>query len=281
MPYLSKLFLFADITGAGRFDAGSVSQQTAMEILCGSVKNLKKVQDKNGDFMPIERWKGLKFDSDGNLVDINFDSNTLTYLFDEGGAQPEESSIGPGGSMDLQWIPSTVTSFSIADLEMIGSLNTADLPRKLQIFDVSFNEFEGEIGTGGLPETLKVLNIQYNNFSGSLILAALPRGLDRFFATQNAFTGEIKLQDLPPQISVFAVEQNDLSGEISMRHIPLSIERLDLTHNDFGQDVLVVRRMARWKYRCIQIDKEKFEKIVDDEGDDISYLLPGIRSAIE
>ena len=267
---MPKLLLLADLPGAGRFNIDCMSQQMAMETLCADVENIHKVQDANGDFMPIESWSGLKFDSDGNISEIDFDSNYGANLFrDEDEPEVDENPpIGPGGSMELQWIPQSVRKFFMQEVRISGTVDTHKLPRRLEEFDISKNKFTGEFRTEGLPDTLRVLNIQMNNLSGSLSIAAIPRCMHRFYASYNNFSGEVNLNDLPPEIAVFHVQHNALCGSISMQRIPVSIKHMDIRHNNFEQDVLVVRATAETDYP-FGIDRDKFAKIVDDEGHDV------------
>ena len=154
MHDLCQLLLSADIPAAGRFDKDSIPQQTAMEILCANFDNLEQVHDPNGEFLPIQHWRGLKFDADANIIEINFDSKITCNLFPSSDEEEEADPsppVGPGGSIDLQWIPSTVLSFSLCDVEASGSVDTSSLPRKLEKLDISFNEFRGECRMAGLP----------------------------------------------------------------------------------------------------------------------------------
>ena len=75
---------------------------------------------------------------------------------------------------------------------------------------------------------------------------------------------------MPPNISIFNVRQNQLHGKISLQHIPESLSYLDIKHNNFAQDVLVVKAADKWKYGCMLVGKEKFGKIVDDTGTDVT-----------
>ena len=274
MQFILKTLIFAEIPGAGRFSVGSVSQQTALEILCANMKDAKQLKDAEGDFRDIELWKGLRFDAKGNVSEIDFEHNFDFDFFassdEEADAYTEGTSLGPGGSMDLQWIPESVTAFCIAYLEISGSVDTAKLPRKLEEFDISCNVFTGEFRMDGLPETMKGLNVKRNALSGQLILADLPRGIQMVYVSNNAFTGCVKMEDLPPRIEIFDAEQNQLCGEISLEKLPNLLSTLDLTHNNFKQDVLVAPSAEMLKYRRLFIDKEQFGKIVDRHGNDVS-----------
>ena len=136
MHDLCQLLLSADIPAAGRFDKDCIPQQTAMEILCANFDNLEQVQDPNGEFLAIPDWRGLEFDAEANIIEINFDSKITCNLFPSSDEEEEEADpsppVGPGGSIDLQWIPSTVLSFSLCDVEVSGSVDTSSLPRKLE-----------------------------------------------------------------------------------------------------------------------------------------------------
>ena len=267
-----KLFLFADIPEAGRFNMDCMSQQMIMEALCADVDNLQAFQDANGEFIPIESWEGLKFDSDGNVSKINFDSKFGCNLFLNEGEEPvdENPPIGPGGSMDLQWIPHSVISFSISDVEISGSVDTSILPRGLEEFDISFNSFRGEFSMAGLPGGLRILNVQGNELSGSLIIADIPRRVYHFNISDNAFSGEINFGDLPPNLSVFYARKNKLYGTISLQRLPESIQGFAISGNDFAQDVLVVRAKDMWKYGRFRLDTHKFGKIIDEAGTDVT-----------
>ena len=243
-----------------------------METLCADVKNLQQVQDESGDFLAVEIWKGLTFDSKGNITKIDFESDFGYNLFR--GSDEEEvdetPTIGPEGSMDLQWIPQSVKYFNISDLDISGSVDTTKLPRSLKAFNISFNSFEGDFDMAGLPDKIEVLNIQHNALSGYLVLADFPRSLRRLYASHNAFAGEIKMEDLPPGMLTFNVRENKLCGDISLRNLPVGIENINLKLNLFAQDVLEVNVVNAAMYRRIFVDKAKFGKIVDTDGNDVT-----------
>ena len=263
-----KLFLFTDIPEAGRFNIDCMTQQMAMEALCADVEELNKVQDADGDFIPIESWKGLKFDSDGNVSEIDFDCNQLLRFI------PGESpTIGPGGSMHLQFIPQSVTSFSIQNALIGGTVDTSKLPRGLKKFDISLNCFFGEFSMTGLPDTLRVLNIPNNSLSGLLILAEIPRKALQVDISYNDFTGKVRFEDLPPEIRSFTARANKLCGEISLQSIPRSVGHLDIRGNEFAQDVVVVRAADKPKYGHFRIDTKKIGKVIDDTGVNVTYMF--------
>ena len=261
------IFATADVPGAGRFNLDCMSQQMAMETLLAEVYGLEAIQNADGTFLDVEQWEGLDFDSEGNITEIDFECEVDYELIDD---EENEPLIGPGGSMDLQWISQSVTSFSVANNELEGSVDTQNLPRGLEKFNISFNEFSGEFSLAGLPNTLQLLNIQSNRLSGSLVLADLPRGMEKMFASRNRFTGELNLDDLPPQIEEFAAKDCQLSGALSMRHMPASMKLFDIIGNAFGQDVLVANVADSSAYLLL-IQKERFGKIIDENGNDMSH----------
>ena len=257
----------ADIPGAGRFNRDCMSQQMAMETLVADVQSLARIQDSQGVFLRVEHWAGLTFDSSGNITFIDF--TNYGFHDSDGEECTEDPPIGPGGSMDLQWIPHTAVSFNVSEQNFIGLVETAKLSRGLQNFDISQNEFFGEFRMDGLPSGLVHLIIQYNRLSGSIVVADIPRGLRKFLAARNEFSGSINLEDLPPGLSMFSVNGNKLHGEISLRHIPEKLKHIDLKGNDFGQEVLVANVAASQAYMRIQM--QKFGKIVDDAGTDMAH----------
>ena len=260
------IFATADVPGAGRFNLDCMSQQMGMETLLAQVHYLEAIQNADGSFLDVKQWEGLDFDSAGNITEIDFEYAVDYELIDD---EENEPIIGPGGSMDLQWIPQSVTSFSVANNELEGSVDTQNLPRGLEKFNISYNEFSGEFSLAGLPKTLQLLNIQSNRLSGSLVLADLPRGMEKMFASRNRFTGELNLDDLPPQIEVFTAKDCHLSGALSMCHMPESMFLLDIIGNTFGQDVLVAN--VADSSAILTIQKERFGKIVDEDGNDMSH----------
>ena len=272
MKFSIPTLSFADIPGAGRFTRESVSQQTAMEMLCAGSADLDRIQDKDGEFTDIQTWKGLQFDSDGNIIEIVFRPNQGLGLFADSDEEEDTDdsfpAIGRDGALDFQWIPCSVRIFDAHDLALHGTVDTTVFPRKLERLIISANELDGELNLLGLPRTLKLFHIQFNKFSGNIRIADLPRCLESFEAAQNAFTGEIHLGDLPPCMRRFSVRGNRLSGKLDMRSLPISLASLDLTRNDFAQDTLVAN-IDHLPMYCITIDKAKFGKIIDDEGDDM------------
>ena len=246
----------------------------AMEMLCAGSANARRIQDANGLFRDVKEWEGISFDSDGNIAKIDF-APSLDYdqWDDDEAEQTPFRALGQGGSMDLQWIPRSVVHFDIKSLNVEGTIDTSSLPRNLKQFMISYNKFFGEFKMAGLPVSLEILDIETNNFSGPLIIADLPRGLRGCEAGCNAFSGSIQLADLPRKLTAFSVRRNQLCGDLCIRNIPHSIVKIDLRGNDFGQKVLVVSLASRSMGPSMYLEKEKFGKIVDESGNDMSRRL--------
>ena len=205
MHTIHLCLITADIPSAGRFNRDCMSQQMAMETLVADVQSLARIQDLQGAFLRVEHWSGLTFDSSCNITFIDFPN----FGFHDSDAEnwTEEPPIGPGGSMDLQWIPQTVVSFNVSEQNLIGSVETAN-SRGPQIFDISQNIFFGEFRMDGLPRGLVHLTIQYNRLLGSIVVVDMQRGLHKFLTASNEFSGSINLEDLPPGLSMFCVNGN-------------------------------------------------------------------------
>ena len=75
--------------------------------------------------------------------------------------------VGTGGSIDLQWIPSSVTSFTASRLHLTGTIDTTSLPRELTFFFFSVNRMNGTFHTMGLPRKLCRVSVAKNRLSAN------------------------------------------------------------------------------------------------------------------
>ena len=101
----------ADVEGIGRFAKDLMDEQAMMELLVASIQDTHHLQDKDGEFLDICEWDGVKIDSDGSVIEVDFDVLRGSIMM--GGDIEELFFVGPGGSIDLRWLPWKVRELGI------------------------------------------------------------------------------------------------------------------------------------------------------------------------
>ncbi|KNH05413.1 leucine-rich repeat protein [Perkinsela sp. CCAP 1560/4] len=149
----SMAFLLVDPIAIGRADKHSMPHQTLMEMLVADLQDKKCFRDKNGDFHDINSWEGISLTQDGEVNSINLECYADFRFGVEFDDEDEDTKgvVRPGGSIDFQWIPSSVTDFSTSDLNLAGSIDTRTLPRELNDLNLEKNHFSGTFNAAGLP----------------------------------------------------------------------------------------------------------------------------------
>ena len=249
-----------DSTATGRFDKDALPDETLMELLVAGVDNIERLQ-RDGSFQTLEHWPGLRFDAGGCMTEIDFQSRLFLRDLEE------EFRIGPGGFIDLQWIPATVVKFNVKGLDLHGSVHTATLPKFLTTLDISTNKFHGYFCQRGLPRSMTRVIISGDAFEGPVHAADMPRSMHAFWAAFNDFSGSLDVQALPRGLAELSLQGNLLSGEIDLSDIPRWMTMFDIRQNDFGQDKIVVHTSIFTQGR-LYLDKRIFPAIYDTDGND-------------
>ena len=253
----------------GRVDISSLSEQALMELLVADIHHLDKVQNKDGEFLDITEWKGIEIVDDAvTKIELR---QTESFL-----ASDEEFTVGPEGSIELQWLPQGLDVLDIEEMALEGTIETSGLPRDLRYMDISGNSLSGTFCTKGLPENIEKVFIGKNNLHGSLHLESLPRKLIWFYAEKNEFSGELDFSSLPVPIETIYLKHNQFSGSIDLRNIPDVLGLLELRRNQITQETLVVRDTSSVKKGILRVflDHDKFSEVVSMSGEDISDIFP-------
>ena len=257
-------FLTADGQSCGRVDVSSLSDQTLLELLVSDMHHVDKVQDADGDFLDIAEWKGVEV-ADAGVTQIEFRQTDSLFAVDE------DFTVGPKGSIDLQWLPKTLQVFNIDEMELHGTIETSALPCAMRYLNISDNAFQGTFCTKGLPETIEFVLISCNELHGSISLDHLPRNIELFCAQSNNFSGELNFLKLPESLNALYLYKNKFRGKIDLSRIPARLRSLNIRRNQITQETLVIAVSAQGIPR-ISLDEDKFGNIINTDGENISGL---------
>ena len=266
-----------DDSNCGRVDYDSLTEQSLMEILFGDVLNISAWQDDEGAFLDIELWPLIQMHGDVvRKINIDNSAEGSRAFFgdwsDEDDDDTDDVNIGPGGTIDLRWIPRWVVVFEICCIEVSGTVETAMLPPKLIIFDISGNKFAGTFSIGHLPRELKIVYIYENQLEGKLEMDRLPMTIGTFNANSNNFSGSVDLQHLPNRMKYLSLSCNQLSGSIELDKLPDTIALLQIYGNKFRQQLLTIR-IPKAGVRSFRIGLDNFADVRDINGNDLKKFM--------
>jgi len=198
----------------GRLDYHSLSQQTLMELLIDSIQNADVLRGPRDAPKDISQWSGVKLNAAGEVTDI-------------------EWRISLKGSIALEWLPSTVSSFCIHLNKLEGTVDLSRLPEVMIDLNLTANSFSGTVPFTQLPQSLENFYAALNAFCGSLDLTALPKSLQGLSVGNNRFEGTICLTELPPRMEALWVKKNRLHGTLDLTKLPATLNVLHLHDNAF------------------------------------------------
>ena len=184
-----ELFLSVD-PSLGRVDYSLLSDQTLMEMLYGGFdeETKRKFQDKEGMFLDVCKWVGVKCDANERVVEIKHQGRIR-------------------GSLQLSRLPSEVTCINISRNDLEGSIDLSNLPPNIEQIHLERNHLTGSVDLTKLPENVGILNLTKNCLSGSLELAQLPRSMRFLFIFDNQFSGSFIATNLPKTLcGIFATD---------------------------------------------------------------------------
>ena len=257
----------------GRFNNLCIPQQSLIEMLFLGIEDIGIAKDKDGDFIPIEDWSIIKFDSNGDVIAIECSGEEILDLYDSfDDSEIEERSIRKsqfniGGSVALEYLPASVRSVSLENMEISGSIETENLPGGLRAMNLYQNCLSGNFEVSGLPQKIEYIDISYNLLTGTLDSGAMPGSLRTFHAKNNNFHGSVILTALPGKLCELGLSGNDLSGEIILRNIPDALKTVELSFNNFEEDRIVAEPH---EFRFFEVDKAFEGKVVNPEGECIN-----------
>ena len=263
------LALCADPGILGRFDKSSLSDQDLMELLVGDLTDVAIAKDSNDNFTDIKKWSILDFDRYNRVrsIEMNnaaFDINMGFFDDDDDDWSIERICFNEGGSIDLQYVPSTVTLVRIDHMFLKGTIATRDLPRELKTLDLQSNKFFGMFETADLPPTLEVIYISHNAMEGSVHLEHLPNALMHFGAHSNAFTGSLRLSQLPEHLVSLNLANNGFEGQITLINIPKTLHHAELHENLLSVEKATVEHPNR--LHMLLLDAALHERVFGQDG---------------
>ena len=243
----APLLRLTDTDGLFRANVSTLPQHTLMELLVADLNFKNDFYDAEGDFRPVSDWTGV------NTKEHNI---TSIYWFQKSGR----------GTMDLQFLPRTMTGLHVEKSEITGSLDLSNLPQQMERLKltrnnfsdsidlchlpdgfrelyINYNALSGSLNLTKLPQSLQMANFDSNKFSGSINLTKLPEALIALFADDNSLSGTLDLDNLPPNIDEITLNGNRISGTINVTALPASLDMLDVGSN-------VVTRVIGVEYLC-------------------------------
>ena len=198
-----------------RADILNMSDQTLMELFVDGIYQRYAFQDTEGEYEDISTWKFLQFNSQGQVVGIDFD------FFD--------------GSLALQFLPRTVTYFRVRRAKVDIHIDAAGLPRDMETFIVyGTNKASGTIDFCSFPPALRTLNLSLNRLSGSAEFRSLPARLESLEIYSNKFSGEISLESLPKSLENLNIRSNEFQGPVCLKSLPQALRDLNVSHCAFS-----------------------------------------------
>ena len=152
----------------GRLDYASLSQQALMELLISGVKEVSKICGSREAPLDVAEWCGVQLHTSRETVrkiDWNF--------------------VKLGGSLLVQWAPSSLERMSIRHNSLVGSLETENLPANLRYLNLEGNRLCGTVDLTHLPACLDALDLSKNQLSNSIDLTRLPACLQELKLSHN------------------------------------------------------------------------------------------------
>ena len=216
--------LHAGDESLGRVDFASLSQQNLMEMLVGDINARKMFHDSDGFFLDETEWMGVRCDLYGTVESIKWSNMHDSFFTD-------------GGTIHLEWLPSTVQSFDIYRNHLFGRVDLTRLPAPMKLLILSVNRLEGAADFTALPREMQYLYLSNNSLCGSVNIENLPSSLLEIDASSNTLSGSLDLTSVFYGIKTLNLAGNKLSGDVRISFLPGSIQSVDLSRNDSLQVV--------------------------------------------
>ena len=288
-----NLVVTAIDSALGRLDYDSLSDQALMELLIDGIGDEDKeyFRDSNCDFLDIEEWDGLEFNSDGKVEKIEMSFAVEASLafdfvpksvkkidfFDCLLTGSVETSLLPdglehfkvsetrslSGTFDFAKLPSHLVTCDICENSFLGTADFTKLPVGLTKLELHANNFSGTLSFASLPEGLGLLSLDHNGFYGSLDFAALPRCMHEFSASDNNFSGTVDWQNLPPGLDFLWLQKNKFTGELRLKKNCEKLMDVDVSNNLFEEEAIVHSCL----HEFIVLGGNKIEMVFDESGE--------------
>ena len=257
---LHLLLHSADASSLGRFEAWSLPQQPQMEYVFAQLDDVVIAKDDCRNFLDIHCWSILTFDANDKVDSITIHQH---LRFDYLNKTIRTHEFGPGGTLNFDFVPESVTLIDITNSRYSGTVSTGRLPPGLLVLRINGNKFHGEFDTKALPKEIQIIVIANNAFHGSLAMDSLPNSVEEFYASLNGFSGELNLSALPPKLSTLYLTDNNFRGKLVMRNVPETLEQVCLNNNAFDRDRMVI---ASRSFVYFRVDAEFRGNIFSPDG---------------
>ena len=264
-----SIFTLSVDSKLGRLDYDSLSDQTLMELLIEGFddKTKKEFKGKDGMYLDVCDWSGMKCDDDERVIEINM------------------TSLHVSGLLELCYIPPKVKVLRISSWDkhtLTGSVDLARLPDGMQKLYLGQNQLTGEIDLSQLPEGVKYLSVGSNKLTGKIDLTHLPDAMGGLFLEKNQITGEIDLTHLPSEIKTLRLNNNKLTGEIDLTRLPERIEYLFLQNNELTGPLVIETLQPRIFMLDVQGNHFNSIGVVDSKTHDFIKLKgSGVTSVVD
>ena len=211
--------VFAEITGLGKFDHGCLPHQLLLETLVNDIPSKTQFIDTDGSFKDVHQWSGVACSDDGDVIHIYWVKSSAPFF-------------PGGGSIDFQWVPSTVESLSLNGNALHGTLETSKLAVALRGVSLISNNLWGTVDLTTLPLRIELVLLSNNRFCGTLAFSQLPSTLRVLELDNNAFFGPIEMTSLSKAIQRIDLSGNNFTSTVLVESIPESVEVISLTRNN-------------------------------------------------
>ena len=235
-----------------------------MEILASGLECIDTFQNVEGEFTRMEEWLGVTVVRE-EVTGIHWESeNGGVYV---PGDEKDNENMRPGGSIDFQWVPSTLVCIKIIFMQLHGSVSTETLPPRLRVLNLAHNKFQGSFQIEKLPVRINFVNASANMLSGEIDLRRAPAELEYLFLESNMIIGGIEFSS-SSILKHVALHDNRLVGPISLSSLPASLERLTLQGNKISQEKLVIAPIRK-NIQCIRLGVGQFDAVLDENDNPI------------
>jgi len=207
----------------GKVDKASLPQQTLMELFIDGITNKEVICG-----LPpkdVAEWPGVAVNAMNDVTALKWAGRRLE------------------GSLNLEWLPVTVSVVRVLFNKLSGSLNLSSLPTKVVMFCASANAFTGSVALYQLPSRMQDMLVNNNRLSGTLDLQNLPVSMKSLRLNRNNFHGTVNLMCLPDGLHTLFLDTTSLSGETDFSQLPQSLLDLNVSCTKLSGGISVSGRM--------------------------------------
>ena len=240
----------------------------------------RKFQDEKGEFLPLQKWPGIKLSSQWRIWQIFFTTENGfqglkgSFAFEHMPDQVSACILGGErntihGTIEAARIPRLMTLIRISRSYFTGTLQFECLPMRLRCFNFAKNKFTGTVALDRLPLDLEILSAGDNEFDGSLDLTKLPKKMKILELEENNFVGTVCLNLLPQSLTIINLADNQLHGSMRMMQVLPNFERCSIYGNKFSGTSFFARGV------CDKVEYDFDLEFVDAKGFVASHHATG------